>query len=290
MNCIQCGHQQEGGKFCGKCGSPLTISESSTVRDVNDTTPVENKAIATVEGVARERRTTQTATVQTNEQVERLKANSQRYWTYIKEYGLQPQKIFINPESQSTNSIITLILFLVLTPIVIASLIKKFYNSTLGGLQDGILGGFGPSTPDISIFPIFVGWVIPIFLLVGLSMGVSYVVMKISKQPMSFKKLISIYGTLLIPVVGIVILGCLFTLISQLGMGAGLIVLSVVLALYLYPPLILFHQSSGTPKIDSVHRALIYFAGYTIILYLTVTQYIKSLITPFIEMFTDFPF
>lgn len=283
MNCIQCGHQQASGKFCGKCGSPLATSETATHGEVNE-------AASTVESIATESRSAQTATVQPNEQVERLKASSQMYWSYIKEFGTQPKKIFMNPESQSTNSVITLFLFLFLTPLGIASLIKNLFNSTLGGFGGGLLNEFGPGMPSISLFPIFIGWVIPILLLVGLSLGGTYVVMKISKQPLSFKQLTSIYGTLLIPVVGLVLLGCLFILISQVGLGAGLIVLSVVLALYLYPSLILFHQSGGIPKIDSVHRALIYFAGYTIALYLTVTQYIKSLLTPFLEMFSGFPF
>lgn len=280
MNCIQCGHQQESGKFCGKCGSPLKVSEKSTAGEVNE-------GMSSGENIGA---AAQAATAQSNEQVERLKATSQMYWSYMKEFGLQPKKIFMNPESELKNALITLVLFIVLTPIAIALFIKGIYKSTIGGLQDELFGGFGPSAPDISISPIFFDLIIPVLLLIGLSLGGSFIIMKISNQPMNFKKLLSIYGTLLIPVVGLVVLGILFIFINQLGLGAGLIALSVILALYLYPSLIIFNHAGGRPKIDSVHQALIYFAGYTIVLYLTVTQYIKSLIAPFIDMFSDFPF
>ena len=35
MNCVNCGHSQEIGKFCGKCGSPLNPINNDTATPLN---------------------------------------------------------------------------------------------------------------------------------------------------------------------------------------------------------------------------------------------------------------
>ena len=67
-------------------------------------------------------------------------------------------------------------------------------------------------------------------------------------------------------------------------MGLALLILGFSLAVYLYPLRIVLHQFGGVSKIDATHRGLIYFAGYSVILYIIVTQYAAGKLADFNEL------
>ena len=283
MKCEKCNHEQASGKFCGKCGTPLQEVETGAVEEVTGAQS-ELEVAATVESVQPLQPTANPVVAtpaQPNEQVERVKDTSKKYVAYIKEFAVNPSRIFSNSENQFTNAIITMAIILLLASYTIFLAIKSFYTmateSFAGNIFGDDIGGFLESqVPKLSLFPTYGNVFMILLFVLGLSVAVSLVVLKIAKQLIDFKRLISIYGTLLIPVVGVVVLSFLFVLINKVGLGLALLILGFSLAVYLYPLRIVLHQFIGESKIDATHRGLIYFAGFSVILYIIITQYVTG--------------
>ena len=288
MKCEHCNHEQASGKFCGKCGTPLQEVETGEVKEVTgDQSEVE--VAATVESLQPSVPTPNPAPAQPNEHVERVKDTSKRYIEYVKEFAVNPSRIFNASENQFTNAIITMAIILILASYTIFLAIKSFYTmateSFAGNMLGDDIGGFLESqVPKLSLFPTYGNVLMTLLFVLGLSVAISLVVLKIAKQPLNFKRFISIYGTFLIPVVGVIVLSFLFVLINKVVLGLALLILGFSLAVYLYPLRIVLHQFGGVSKIDVTHRGLIYFAGYSVILYIIVTQYAAGKLAEFNEL------
>ena len=143
-----------------------------------------------------------------------------------------------------------------------------------------LIGGGIPSAllPKVELFPVVSKAFMFFLLLLAISVAISFAVLKLSKQQLHFKKLISIYGTLLLPVVCIVLLAFLSVLINKLMFGLALLVLGFAIAVYVYPLRIVFTHFGGESKLDGSHKGLIYFAGFTFVCYVIVSQYVKGMI------------
>jgi hypothetical protein len=280
LKCVNCSHEQASGKFCGKCGTPLQVAETPVLEEIPVSNPV-NETVATVESASVAQPSQPT---KPNEQVELVKETSKKYIEYVKEFAVKPSRIFTNPESQFTNALITLAILLLLASYTIFSAIKSVYNSTMAGFGNDFADLFESQTPKLPFFSIF-GNTFMIFLsLVALSVVVTLVVLKISKQPVNFKSLVSIYGTHLIPVIGIVVLSFLLVLINNLVFGMGLFFLGIAMTVFLYPVRIVTHNFIEELKVDVSHRGLMYFGGFSIALYVVVTQYLISKVGSFMEL------
>lgn len=287
MKCVNCENEQASGKFCGKCGTPLQAVETTKVEV--DSIPAQEsvETAATVESVTSSQPTPEpaphTAPTQPNEQVERVKETSKKYVAYVKEYVVNPGKIFEHPEHQFTNALISIALVLLLASYAIFSTINELYNKFMKA--NGYLNIFEVTTSKLSLFPTISNAFIALLVLMAISFGVMLAILKIAKQPTNFKQLISIYGTLLVPVAGIMLVALVLILIKVLSLGFGILVLGYLMALYLYPLYIVFHNFGGDRKVDVLNRGLIYFSGFSIISYIIISQYVKSKVGSFMELF-----
>jgi len=279
MKCVKCSHEQVSGKFCGKCGTPLQVAETTAVEEVLVVEPGK-ETVSTAESAS---------VTQSNEQVERVKETSKKYIAYLKEFAVNPSQIFTNPENQFTNALITLTIVLLLASYTVFSAVKGFVSSIVGGIAGSMFGEgvgsgigdiLGSQVPKISLFPTFGNAFMVFVLLVGLSVVISWAVMKISKQPLNLKQLVGIYGTLLIPVIGVLVLSILLILMKNLALGVGLLILGFLFAVYLYPLRIVFRNFGGELKIDAIHRGLMYFGGFSIVIYIITSQYINNKVGP----------
>lgn len=297
MKCKNCNHEQVSGKFCGKCGKPLEEVEEATAAVEGITQTEANEEVAaTVESIQPLEPTPNpvvSTPAQPNEQVERVKDTSKKYIEYIKEFAVNPSRVFNTAENQFTNAIITIAIILLLASYTIFSVIKAFYKSPIGlGLiqlyEEGAESIFGTQAFTLSLFPTYGNAFLIFLLLIGLSVAISLAVMKIAKQPLNFKRLISIYGTFLIPVVGLVVLSLLLILINKIALGLVLLIIGFSLAVYVYPLRIVFHKFGEASKIDATHRGFMYFVGISIVLYIIFTQYIKGKVVSFIELIEQF--
>jgi hypothetical protein len=294
MKCVNCSHEQASGKFCGKCGTPLQVIETAVIEEVPVSQPA-NETVATVESASVAHSTPNPAPVaqtiaqpsqpaQPNEQVERVKETSKKYIEYVKEFAVKPSRIFTNPENQFTNALITLAILLLLASFTVFSAIKSVYSSTVAGFGSDLIDIFETRTPKLPFFSIFSNAFLSFLVLIAISVVITLVVLKISKQPINFRSLVGIYGTLVIPIIGVVVLSLLLVLINELALGLWLLFLGFSLAVYLYPLRIVFHNFSGELKIDVIHRGLMYFGGFSIVIYVVATQYIQSKVGSFTDL------
>lgn len=274
MKCTNCNHEQASGKFCGKCGSEL----QAVVAENADVTHAENETAATVESTT----VAQPAQpAQPNEQVELVKETSKKYIAYVKEYALNPSQIFTKPENQFTNALITLAIILLLASFTVYSTIKGILKAIMADFMGFGFGDLlGAQMPGVPFFSIFAKTFMIIGFLIGLSALLSLAVLKISKQPLNFKQIVSMYGTLLIPIIGLVVLSYLLILINSIALGIGLLTLAILISVYLYPIIIVSRNFSGELKIDVVHRGLMYFGGYSIVVYVIFSQYMNNKVGP----------
>ncbi len=273
MKCVNCASEQASGKFCGKCGSALEVTSSPTV---------EVQQTATVENVTSQTTQQPTSTAKPNEHVELVKKTSKMYVSYVKEFIKQPSRIFQVTDQQFLNSIITIAIILLLASYTVFLAVKTFYKNTVGmaGSLVSMFGGeFGNEIlPKIEFFPIFGKAFMFFLMLLAISVAISFAVTKLSKQQLHFKQLISIYGTLLLPVIGIVLLAFLFILINKLVFGIALLVLGFAVAVYVYPLRLVTTHFGGESKLDASHKGLIYFVGFSFVCYVIGSQYVKDII------------
>lgn len=272
MKCVNCGHEQESGKFCGKCGTTMEITSNPAA---------EAGQRATVDS-APQQPTPPAPPAQPNEQIERVKKTSELYISYVKEFIRQPSRIFQVTDQQYVNAIITIAIILLLASYTVFLAVKTFYKNTIGkasGLVDLIGGDIGSAMlPKMEFFPVFSKAFMFFLVLLAISVGISFAVTKLSKQQLNFKQLISIYGTLLLPVVGIVLLAFLSVLINKLIFGLAVLVFGFAIAVYVYPLRLVFTNFGGASKLDASHKGLIYFVGFTFVCYVIASQYVKDVI------------
>ena len=269
MKCVNCGHEQESGKFCGKCGNASGVTSNPTV---------EAGQTATVDSVPQQ----PTPPAQPNEHIERVKKTSEVYISYAKEFIRQPSRIFQVTDQQYLNSIITISIILLLASYTVFLAVKTFHKNTIGvagGLLD-LVGGdlLSVFLPKVEFFPIFSKAFMFFLMLLAISVAISFAVTKLSKQQLNFKQLISIYGTLLLPVIGIVLLAFLSVLINKLIFGLALLAIGFAVAVYVFPLRVVFTHFGGESKLDASHKGMIYFVGFTFICYVIVSQYVKGII------------
>ena len=272
MKCLNCGHEQSSGKFCGKCGTLLEVTSNPVV---------EARQAASVESVPSPAFPQPAPSTQPNEHVERVKETSKVYVSYAKEFTRHPSRIFQVTEQQFSNSIITIAILLTLASYTVYLAVKTLFGNAIGmaGVLSNMVGGvFEGVIPKIEFFPIFGKAFMFFLMLLAISVAISFVVTKLSKQQLNLKQLVSIYGTLLLPVIGIVFIGTLAILINNLVIGLALLALGFFVAVFVYPLRIAFTQFTGESKMDATHKGLIYFVGFSFVCYVIVSQYVKGII------------
>jgi len=103
MKCTSCGHTQEQGKFCGKCGAPFPETTSDAVQ----TPPVSEQ-------------------VPTAQPLNSFKSQSQLYLSYFFETFKRPSSVFQQSSQTFGNGLISIIIFGLLVSLSIARLATYF--------------------------------------------------------------------------------------------------------------------------------------------------------------------
>ena len=103
MKCTSCGHTQEHGKFCGKCGAPFLDTTSEPVQ----TPPAPDQ-------------------VPTAQTLNSLKNHSQLYFGYFFETFKRPSSVFQQSSQTFGNGLISIIVFGLLVSLSIARLANFF--------------------------------------------------------------------------------------------------------------------------------------------------------------------
>ncbi|MGE7911096.1 hypothetical protein [Lysinibacillus xylanilyticus] len=252
-NCLACGHAQEEGRFCGKCGTPFenaALEQAATMNSIKD--EQQSQYAKTVQG-----------TTQNNEQIELIKKQSKLYFNYFLEQLKMPSANF-NVDATWKNSITSMIIFVVLTALAVFALIKTFFS---GGL--GFFESFGPS-----FIQVFFYMSLFITLLIAISVFAIFLTSKLFSESLSLTNVISkIGGYYTLPIV-IMVISILLGLLKSFTYSIIMIYIGVTLTIGFIPIFVMIKLLSNKSKtIDS-------FYGF--IFYLIVTSVLSWIIFSFI--------
>lgn len=252
-NCLACGHAQDDGRFCGKCGAPIENAaqeRAATTHSVSDEQPNSQY--------------TQTAqrTTQSNEQIELIKKQSKLYVNYFVEQLKMPSANF-NVEATWKNSIISMIIYVVLTALSVFTLIKQIFSRGFGFFES-----IGPS-----FIQVFFYMSLFISLLIAISIFAIFLTAKLFSESLSFTNVISKIGNYYTLPIAIMVLSILLGLLKSFSYSTTMIYIGFALAIGIIPIFVMIKLLSNKSKnIDS-------FYGF--VFYLVVTCILSSIVFSF---------
>ncbi|NYF23579.1 YIP1 family protein [Sporosarcina sp. JAI121] len=257
MNCVNCGHSQQIGKFCGKCGTPFA--------PINNGTEMPEKA-ATAPNITH----AQQASVEPNIHVEKIKGQTKIYGNYFMQHLKRPSHAFNRSHEGFQNGLISVIL------------LGVFFALTVSAFSSGLLSGNGSN-----FISVFSSTIFSIVIMMGLPIVSLFIINKLFGPQFSFKSIISIYGAHLSPL--IIGAGAAFLLVLLKSFIVGNIILVVVLlfAIFILPLYVIsaLLTKKSTNTLDPLYGFTLYLVSFAILLIISITILADSALGEFIEMF-----
>src|SRR5690606_36924088 len=109
MKCPNCQHEQDTGKFCGKCGTAMIVNNGGVA--ANTAPPAQDSTAQFTAATPGTAAPVYQAPAEPNQHVEEVKATSKQYWSYFLQYIKKPGSIVERPDGQMVNALITLGIF-----------------------------------------------------------------------------------------------------------------------------------------------------------------------------------
>ncbi|WP_422123866.1 hypothetical protein DHX103_03380 [Planococcus sp. X10-3] len=275
MKCSYCQHEQDTGKFCGKCGTVLTAHEGTNAGPTASVSQDQTTAYATAAPVYQ-------APTEPNQHVEKVKATSKQYWTYFIQYIKNPGSIVEQPGQQLVNALITMAIFALIFSLAVYKNLKVIVQP----FED--MGGFFGSSASVmpSFFSVLFTSVLSLGLIFILAAGCLYLVNKFAGPEESFTNIITSFGTLMIPSVVVLLAAYLLLLIDSLTFGNVLLLLSISLSVSLAPLyLITVLLKKSGKALDSFYAYLAYVVLFSISMTILMSVFFDSTIGRYIEEF-----
>lgn len=219
--CSTCGHVQNDGNFCGKCGGKL---ESQVGEQTAVTTHTEQPV------------------QQSSEQLEKIKEQSKMYFGYF-------VKQLKSPSSQSDmkNSLISIGLYILLTVIAVYTLLKNV-------LSNSWVGYMGPS-----FFQILIYATIFFVVLIGISATAVFLTSKLFSENVKYTEVINKFGGYYVIPIILTVFGIVLSLIKSYTIAGMSIYLGLIIAFGLIPVFVMIRQLSLKSKgIDSFYAYMFY--------------------------------
>lgn len=256
--CSKCSHQQEIGNFCGKCGTNLeeAVDSLNTSTSINLSTVKEN---ATLESAA-----TITENLQ-NERLGQVKDISKNYInTFLQQLKFPAESVKIESTS-IVNSIISIILFSILSAFSIYVLINAKLKDYLGGLTDL----FEMQAPSIPLFKTVLTLLVVFLILIAITSIAVFITGKIFSEGASFKRVVEELGAYYSTPIIIAVLNLIFALIGSVTMVAILTLMGLLIVLTVIPSFSIINAlNNKTIRIDRFNAYLVYVIIMIVLYYL----------------------
>ncbi|MBU8906519.1 zinc ribbon domain-containing protein [Desertibacillus haloalkaliphilus] len=244
MNCPNCDHLNDGGKFCVKCGTKLVSEPAASYQ------PAPNQPQVTYQS--------QPSVTQQNQHLEQAKQISKSYWGFF-------IKVLKKPYSESqtvggeqfVNAMITVAIYALFIPLMIYFGFKDYLSYM--------------DSPFVS-FVVKPTLAYAVFILLVASF--TFVALKLGKVNVGYKDVLSRFGTILIPFVGLFAVALVLSLL-QVEFFLLLLVIGFIGSIFTVPPLVISSFKKGS------HEGLD-------VVYGTILTYIATIIT--VGMMSDMLF
>lgn len=278
MKCIDCGHEQDVGKFCGLCGGELVSvddAKASSVTDesvdgssdrVEDVSEVEDEVASGQEAVQ---------TGQSSESFDRVVETSKEFGSFFQRFLKTPSLALSSERHQLTHSVINLVLLALLFTLTMFRVTKvlidfSFFNH----------GSFA--------FYSFVAIVLAMLVVIVVLFGLNKF---FGDESVTFEKVVSIYGVFMVPAVIVMALALILALIKSIKFAIYLLIFSFLLAVFIIPAFIATYYVVKFPKnIDPLYSFLIFVVVTIGLLMIVNNVVLDSFSDDFSEYFNDFIF
>lgn len=246
MTCTNCGHSQDEGKFCGKCGTKL---ESTPLME---NVAVNEQAATTV---SHEQPIQQTVTAEPNIHVEKIKDQSKMYGSYFTRQLKRPALSFNQLPTEFTNGIISIVLLVMLISISFVTFIKSF------------VGEYGPG-----FLSIFTNTFIFSIIAIGIVTLSLFMISRFFGPQLTFKSICSVYGGHLSPLLIASVVSILLMFLKSYTYGNILLSIVFLFAVFILPLyLISSLVTKQSSSIDPLYGFMLYIAAFSILFFIFVT-------------------
>lgn len=241
--CQNCNNQQDDGKFCGVCGGAVEEMVASTEQPnenveqvagndpVNESIEQESVNVSASQGAA-------TVETQAQPTAEAIKSGLSNYWSYFINLIKNPSRAFQTGENQFINGLITLGLYALLFSLSLYFLANTVMN-TFGGWY---------SDESIPFFSVVSRLFIFAIIILGITFGSAFAMIKIAKNHESFKTIITQYGSVIVPFTALNVIAMLGGLIGSIQLTMYSLLLSVLFTVTFIPVLFVYEKVSAISK------------------------------------------
>lgn len=221
MICSNCLYENEGGKFCSKCGTPLQIQQEAATIDSRF----------------------QQSTSIGSQDFTKAKQFSQRYFQYYLQVLKKPYTSCANStHNYWINGLITIAFFALLIPLIIEvglGDVRPYFESSF---TESFLKPFIGYTALTTLISVYI-----------------FAVLKLRKVSVTLQSVIGRVGTLLVPFTALFLLAVVMAFL-QMKLFILLLIIGFIAAITIVPTLVLVSYSKeATSGLDTVYGALIVF-------------------------------
>ncbi|SHG02908.1 zinc ribbon domain-containing protein [Ornithinibacillus halophilus] len=225
MICTNCNHEQDRGKFCESCGTPLNSQE--TVEQQANPQHQEHQQAASIEAQPTTANTTQNA-----------KEALSKYGTYFLDTLKNPTTVLNLSEKYFVNGLITIGIYIVTFGLAIYFL--------LNGLFKEATSYWGVVDESLPFFTIFSRVALIALLFVAIGFFSMFVLTKFAaKSNLSFKHYIGQYGGLVVPFAAVSVIALIIGLFGATFLTVGLLLISLVFLTFIVPALFAYDKTQG---------------------------------------------
>ncbi|GAA0316581.1 hypothetical protein GCM10008967_03970 [Bacillus carboniphilus] len=281
MQCPNCQHENEGGKFCVKCGTPLqqaadqanpTTSQEVETPNVPPTTP-------SPESVRVQSQSSENA----NQYIEGAKKISKSYFNHFLDVMKKPHAVSTQVGAdQFINGIITIVLYSLIIPFIIYFALKGVI-ADLNNFGAGLFGqSMGMEIPfgDTVVKPFFAYLVFTLLVAVF-----TFVALKLAKIEADIKEVIARFASFLIPFVGILAVALILSLI-KVELFLVVLLLGFVGAIFLVPALVVTsYKKQNSQGLDITWGIIAAYVLTFIAIRIMGEMLFDSLVSAFTSMF-----
>lgn len=258
MQCTQCGHINQSGKYCVKCGASLEAAAASEALN-----PGFGQQAAPAPAVHPVQDATSAGP---NPQLQQVKQMSSQYFSYFFQVLQNPVRVAqTTNEGHMANGIITLFLFCLILPLIVYFQAR----ASLGGfLSDHIPFG------TVVVKPFFF-----LLLVVLMVNSIIYFVLKLGNVVADYRAVTARFGTFMIPSVTFLFVSLLFSIIKfdsevvgwVTGIGVFSWFVAICFAIYSFKK----DHSSG---LDAFWGVIITYASSILLLYVFGDNLVTNLL------------
>lgn len=190
---------------------------------------------------------------QSNDYVEKLSTVVQGYGRYFWQRMKQPGEVFTQGEKEFSHAVVTIVLLSIFVALAIFTSMKEVASSSL------------PMIGDVMAY---------VLLTTIIAVGSLYVTTMFLGPEQSFKKLVTLYGTNLIPSTVLVVISLLFLLLKVNAPGNILLLFALLFALLIVPLYIVVNVLTlDASTLDPLYGVVVYLIILGIISYICLAVF-----------------